>query len=61
MFYLYKGVLNDEQKKKLKLNLKQLWSDYFYSIDKSGNSDGKVSCNELTDYIKQVNTFFNNK
>lgn len=50
------GVLNAEQKSNLKKQLQQLWVDYFCSIDKSGNSDGKVSCDELTEYIKLAQT-----
>lgn len=47
------GVLTDSQKKKLNENLKQLWSEYFCAVDKSGNKDGKVSCSELIEYIKE--------
>ena len=48
----FKGNLQDEQIDSLRKSLKKVWQKIFCPIDV--NSDGNVSCDELTTYVKDV-------
>ena len=48
----FKGNLQDEQIDSLRKSLKKVWQKIFCPIDV--NSDGNVSCDELTSYVKDV-------
>jgi hypothetical protein len=46
------GNLQGEQADGLRKSLKKVWTSIFCPIDV--NSDGNVSCEELTQYVKEV-------
>jgi Ca2+-binding EF-hand superfamily protein len=48
----FKGNLQDQQIDSLRKSLKNVWQKIFCPIDV--NSDGNVSCDELTSYVKDV-------
>jgi hypothetical protein len=56
MFCSIKGNINAEQGAKLKEKLKSMWNAYFAPADV--DKDGRVTCDELVTFIKQVHSIW---